>query len=407
MARINCHSAFKHYEMFHSRGGDVINIGSNNTTIFNCGGSHLGGFWGGFGLGLGNAFGSLFSGMFSGGYGMGGFSCLPSFGGGWGNFGGGWASPWGAGNNSRVSDTSSRTSSTECHCKKDDTPEKKNIDNAKFADLTGQLKDLQQKENVTPEEIQAVIDKVQEARNKEDGIEGVNDKKTYDNLLATLKDMKAKAEKAKAAPVEQPATRTSGQTEGVDGADGAGGAGDIKKTLTSGDNEPTVTINGKPVKLSDLTADQIKGLTEDQINGLTPEQAKALLDKLGLLNDGKNGVKATTNLAALRLVAKSGLPLSCGHNIALDNVKNSDPYINGKISDVKYDDTTKTITFIIDDDNAKYKMSCKADDSTYQIAELVENKTNKYKSVKIGTEYEIKEDDNDDYAVRNGEAAIK
>ena len=89
MSRINCHSAFKHYEMFHSRGGDVINIGSNNTTIFNCGGSHFGGgFWGGFGLGLGNAFGSLFSGF--GGFGMGGFG-FPSFGGGFGNFGGGWS----------------------------------------------------------------------------------------------------------------------------------------------------------------------------------------------------------------------------------------------------------------------------------------------------------------------------
>ena len=52
-------------------------------------------------------------------------------------------------------------------------------------------------------------------------------------------------------------------------------------------------------------------------------------------------------------------------------------------------------------------MSCKADDSKYQIAEMVENKTHKYKSVKIGTAYEIKEDDNDDYAVRNGAAAIK
>ena len=391
MARINCHSAFKHYEMFHSRGGDVINIGSNNTTIFNCGGSHLGGgFWGGFGLGLGNAFGSLFS-----GFGMGGFG-FPSFGGGWGNYGNIWNNPWGSGNSSHVSDTSK--SSTRATSDNDNAPAKKNIDNAKFADLTGQLKDLQQKENVTPEEVQAVIDKVQDARNKEDGIEGVNDKKTYDNLLATLKDMKAKAEKAKAAPVEQPATRALTQTEGAGGA---------PKTEAPADNEPTVTINGKPVKLSDLTADQIKGLTEDQINGLTPEQAKALLDKLGLLNDGKNGVKATTNLAALRLVAKSGLPLSCGHNIALDNVKNSDPYINGKISDVKYDDTTKTITFIIDDDNAKYKMSCKADDSKYQIAEMVENKTHKYKSVKIGTAYEIKEDDNDDYAVRNGAAAIK
>lgn len=87
---IRCHSAFKHYEMFHSRGNDVINIGSNNTTIFNCGGSHLGGFWGGFGLGLGNGFGNLFSGLL-GGFGLGfpgmGFG-FPSFGNIWGGNGG-------------------------------------------------------------------------------------------------------------------------------------------------------------------------------------------------------------------------------------------------------------------------------------------------------------------------------
>ena len=73
MSRINCHSAFKHYEMFHSRGGDVINIGSNNTTIFNTGAGFGGGsFWSGFGYGLGNGLGSIFGGLFGGN--MGGFS---------------------------------------------------------------------------------------------------------------------------------------------------------------------------------------------------------------------------------------------------------------------------------------------------------------------------------------------
>lgn len=85
MSRINCHSAFKHYEMFHSRGGDVINIGSNNTTIFNTGAGFGGGsFWSGFGYGLGNGLGSIFGGLFGGN--MGGF----------GNFGFG-MSPFGMG----------------------------------------------------------------------------------------------------------------------------------------------------------------------------------------------------------------------------------------------------------------------------------------------------------------------
>ena len=279
MARINCHSAFKHYEMFHSRGGDVINIGSNNTTIFTCGGSHFGGgFWGGFGLGLGNAFGSLFSGL--GGFGMGGFG-FPSFGGGFGNFGGGWSNPWGGAGSSRTSDVNSKSTTTTCHCseKKDSEPAKKNIDNAKFADLTGQLKDLQQKENVTPEEIQAVIDKVQDARDKEDGIEGVNDKKTYDNLLATLKNMKTKAEQAQAAATKPAAPVTAAPSENGAGAVESGdddGVSDnthtyldgytnydgktelqdgdvIKAHDTSGKTKDTVIVNGKTSKITKST----------------------------------------------------------------------------------------------------------------------------------------------------------
>ena len=265
MARINCHSAFKHYEMFHSRGGDVINIGSNNTTIFNCGGSHLGGgFWGGFGLGLGNAFGSLFS----GGFGMGGFG-FPLFGG-LGNFGSIWSNPL-DNRNSRVSNSSPNT--TACNC--DDKEPAKNIDNAKFADLTGQLKDLQQKENVTPEEIQAVIDKVQDARDKEDGIEGVNDKKTYDNLLATLKNMKTKAAQAHAATKQPPTTTETPGGEGA-GAVTPGQGDDVqhsylpgytnydgKTELQNGDvirahdvsekTKDTVIVNGKTSKITKST----------------------------------------------------------------------------------------------------------------------------------------------------------
>lgn len=93
MVRINCHSGYKHYEMFHNNCGGS-NYGSvfNTTYNINCGG-HSGGFWGGFGAGIGNAFGSIFGGMFGGGMGNFGFG---NFGmGGFGNFGmGGLTMPW-------------------------------------------------------------------------------------------------------------------------------------------------------------------------------------------------------------------------------------------------------------------------------------------------------------------------
>ena len=119
MVRINCHSAFKHYEMFHNNCGGS-NYGSvfNTTYNINCGG-HSGGFWGGFGAGIGNALGSIFGGMFGGGmgnfgfggFGMGGFGgfgmgCLtmPWFNN-MGNFG------WGGGNAGSVGNTNNNSGS--------------------------------------------------------------------------------------------------------------------------------------------------------------------------------------------------------------------------------------------------------------------------------------------------------
>lgn len=135
MSRINCHSAFKHYEMFHSRGGDVINIGSNNTTIFNTGAGFGGGsFWSGFGYGLGNGIGSIFGGLFGGnmgGFGNFGFGMSPF---GMGGFGFG-MSPFGLGNifgggSNRVDSHSDGKGKV-----KDDSISNKNIDYAKLNKL--------------------------------------------------------------------------------------------------------------------------------------------------------------------------------------------------------------------------------------------------------------------------------
>ncbi len=401
MTRINCHSAFKHYEMFHSRRGDVVNIGSNNTTIFNFGGwggRTFGGFWGGFGFGLGNALGGLFSGF--GGLGMGGWG-FPSLG--WS--GSGLFSPLGL-SGRRVS-----RSGDSCHCQeKTETPktttsstttgesEKLDPDRKAIGELWDRKHELLKKgAQPTSTDLQKLLDDINAAEKNQDK-NPVHD--TTDN--ADFARLKYGLEDAIAAAKEREAKAADGN-----GSVEAPEVSDTEKTGKTSPEEPTVTIGGKQVKLSDLTPEQIKGLTAEQIAALTPEQAKALLEKLGLLNDDKNGVKATTNLAALLLTQKSGLPLSCGHNTALDNIENSDPYINGKISDVALDKATNTISFVIDDDNAKYKMSCKPDDTKYQIEAMVENKTHKYETVKAGTEYEIIEDDNDDYAVRNGEAAIE
>lgn len=149
MVRINCHSGYKHYEMFHNNCGGS-NYGSvfNTTYNINCGG-HSGGFWGGFGAGIGNAFGSIFGGMFGGGmgnfgfgnFGMGGFGMggltMPWFNS-MGNFG------WGGGNVGGANGTNSNNSSNssngvndkdnaliEAFEKKVDKLGAKNLDDAK------------------------------------------------------------------------------------------------------------------------------------------------------------------------------------------------------------------------------------------------------------------------------------
>ena len=149
MVRINCHSGYKHYEMFHNNCGGS-NYGSvfNTTYNINCGG-HSGGFWGGFGAGIGNAFGSIFGGMFGGGmgnfgfgnFGMGGFGMggltMPWFNS-MGNFG------WGGGNAGSVGNTNNNSGSNssngvndkdnaliEAFEKKVDKLGAKNLDDAK------------------------------------------------------------------------------------------------------------------------------------------------------------------------------------------------------------------------------------------------------------------------------------
>ena len=152
MTRINCHSAFKHYEMFHSGCHGGGNYGSIFNTTYNidCGGH--GGFWGGFGAGLGNAFGNLFGGWFGGGMnmGFGGFGGFGNFGGfglggfGFPSFGGGWGNFWGGGN----AGGSTRTGECTCGCKdsssttktKDGVNDKDNAIYEGFEDSIAKLK---------------------------------------------------------------------------------------------------------------------------------------------------------------------------------------------------------------------------------------------------------------------------
>ena len=192
MSRINCHSAFKHYEMFHSRGGDVINIGSNNTTIFNTGAGFGGGsFWSGFGYGLGNGIGSIFGGLFGGnmgGFGNFGFGMSPF---GMGGFG---MSPFGFGNifgggSSRV-DSSSDGKGKVKDKNEDKHAECKDPDRKIIIDLGSKVKDTIGNKDTKPADVKALYEKIKKAKtdSEKEPNHTETDKKDYENMLGTLKN---------------------------------------------------------------------------------------------------------------------------------------------------------------------------------------------------------------------------
>ena len=194
MSRINCHSAFKHYEMFHNMGGDVINIGSNNTTIFNMGTGFGGGsFWSGLGYGLGNGLGSIFGGLFGGnmgGFGNFGFGMSPF---GMGGFGFG-MSPFGLGNifgggSNRV-DSHSDGKGKVKNDNEDKHAECKDPDRKIINDLGSKVKDTIGNKDAKPADVKGLYEKIKKAKtdSEKEPNHTETDKKDYENMLGTLKN---------------------------------------------------------------------------------------------------------------------------------------------------------------------------------------------------------------------------
>lgn len=159
MSRINCHSAFKHYEMFHGHGACCggNSYGSVFNTTYNIKGGGHGGFWGGFGLGLGSFVGNLF----------GGFMGNMGFGFGFPNFGGGsWFNP---GYSNRTSDSNSSKATVKEVVKevvKDDPDCAKIADLAKKANSANDENAIDKLINDIDNAIKALDDNNKEAQTK-------------------------------------------------------------------------------------------------------------------------------------------------------------------------------------------------------------------------------------------------
>ena len=219
--------------MFHSTGGDVINIGSNNTTIFNMGTGFGGGFWGGVGYGLGNAFGSVFSGMFGGGFGnMGGF----------GNFGGFGMSPFGFGNifGSASGISSGKSSgSDEGKGKVKDGVGSKNIDYAKLNKLFKRKNDLAEVKEPKLADLKQLKSDIDKLAKDLDGNDDGNDNDYIKQLKRGLDDKIKEAEAREAGKAKNDGKASDAnkdkKTGASDGANNAGKAGNTDSNVKNAD----------------------------------------------------------------------------------------------------------------------------------------------------------------------------
>lgn len=294
MSRINCHSAFKHYEMFHSRGGDVINIGSNNTTIFNMGagfGNFCGGsFWSGLGYGIGNGLGSIFGGLFGGNMGGFGFGMSPWAGMGmfYNSMGAG-----GYGGSNRVDSHSDGKGKV-----KDDSISNKNIDYAKLNKLFERKNNLLEAKEPKLTDLEKLKNDIDKLAKDLDGNDDGNDNDYIKQLKRGLDD-KINELKGKES-ANKPETK-------VDGADNKGKVAPADKTGNVKD-DAAVGSTKFDDKLKEAGNDRNKLLALINDSSLTPEErakAKAkYAETFGYTNyDGKD----TINKDNMKLVTDTGL----------------------------------------------------------------------------------------------------
>lgn len=283
--------------MFHNgcHGGGGNNYGSIFNITNNCSGGT--GFWGGLGAGLGFGLGNMFGGMFGnmfGGFGMGNMFGMGGFGmgnfgfGGWGNgFGNLWGGG-GAGNaGSDYSRYSSNRSSCNCKCGKDDNKNtnKKDIDNPKFASITDKIAKLEAGK-VTDADYNKIKAELDAALKATDDIQTEDDKKTYNNLLKTLDNLKA------GKPADSTAT-----TDGNNGSVG-------------------------DKKIADMNFNDILGMTPEAYNKLSDADKNALKDKIrGLSEDDRAKLANTSTLAPdLRIAAKESFYPDGYSNVSLESL---------------------------------------------------------------------------------------
>lgn len=207
---IHCHSARYHYDSFHNRGGDIINIGSNNTYNFGgCGfGASIwgngGNFWGGFGTSLGWGLGNGLMNWLGNGLNGGGWNPAGIFGGGMG-YG---MNPW------QQMSTFSWGGSTGGGGNSSSSIAKKNTDYAKLNKLFDRKNALLAKDNPSLDDLKTLKNDIDAAAKNLDGNDDGNDNDYIKALRFGLDDKIKKLEGGQSgtAPSTTPTTTPAAST---------------------------------------------------------------------------------------------------------------------------------------------------------------------------------------------------
>ena len=349
--RIHCHSAFKHYEMFHCNqssgyGNSVFNTTYNFNGGTMCGGGFWGGLFGGLGMGLGaGLMNFLGGGLFGGGMFGGGFPMMNM----WGGFP--IMNMWNM-NNHRTDGAGGRETNTI---------EKDNKDTTLIGDYSEKIDNLRKQK--TPIEKKTLIDlyaQITKSKDEQDDIKKDADTKSYNNLLKDLEiigkdyNLEVKDGKLTEKEVEAPeATETVEEPEAQEAQE----APEVPDTHVE--------------KPEDLTKKNINELTPEQIKNLSKDDAITLLQNNQRINEnnGEKSVKVPRNYKELLLAQKSGLKIQfCRNKSAVNNTKKS-PTIQGTIIGEieQMGDNTKIYKVKIQDKYGKYTLLFNYDEDNNNI----------------------------------------
>ena len=259
---IHCHSARYHYDSFHNRGGDIINIGSNNTYNFGgCGfGASIwgngGNFWGGFGTSLGWGLGQGLMNWLGNGLNGGGWNPAGIFGG----YGMGYGmNPW------QQMSNFSWGGSTGGGADSSSSIAKKNTDYAKLNKLFDRKNALLAKDNPSLDDLKTLKNDIDAAAKNLDGNDDGNDNDYIKALRFGLDDKIKKLEGGQSgtAPSTTPTTTPSSTTPTTP----TGPATTPSKPQSTGDTDSTPAQTTASEPWSGVTSWGDNSLANKNING--------------------------------------------------------------------------------------------------------------------------------------------